>query len=83
MNKAEKELFAMFVAELMNNKMLIDDLWDETQHWKPLGEFEVSGKEGKARGPIFYDPSKCDPPERVRNILEKTDERRRTSCEEK
>ena len=80
MNKAEKELFAMFVAELMGNKMLIDDLWDETIHWKPakmLGEFQINGGEGRARGPIFYDPSKCDPPERVRNVLEKTDELRR------
>ena len=48
-----------------------------------LGEFQINKGERRARGPIFYDPSKCDPPERVRNILEKTDERRRKSYEEK
>ena len=80
MNRAEKELFAMFVAELMNNKMLVDDLWEETEQWKPakkLGEFEVAGDRGKARGPIFYDTSKCETQQQVRNVLEKPNEKRK------
>ena len=67
MNKAEEKLFALFVAELMKNKVLLDDLWDEPQHMLGLGEFR--GKDGIEVGPILYDPTKADP--RIReDVLE-------------
>ena len=55
----------------MKNTSLLDELWDEPK----LGEFEVNEGNALARGPIIYDPAKADPPDRVRNVLERTDER--------
>ena len=75
MNRAEKELFAVFVAELMKNTALLDELWEEPR--PNLGAFEINEGNALARGPIIYDPAKADPPDRVRNVLERTDERRR------
>ena len=69
MNKAEEKLYALFVAELMKNKVLLDNLWDEPQHMLGLGEFEVEVDGAMAVGPILYDPTKADP--RIReDILE-------------
>ena len=79
MNKAEKELFALFVAELMNNKLLLNDLATDLIHPsqnEKVGEFSVNGEEGFAVGDIWYDPSKTDPSAIRENVLEKNERKR-------
>jgi len=75
MNEAEKKLFALFVAELMKNKIITDgDLLGIEDN---IGEYEMVDEKGMVEiGPIIYDPFMADPPTRVRNVLEK-DERER------
>ncbi len=79
MNRAERELFALFVAELMGNKVLLDELYPElnSPEKSALGEFEIHGEEGIAVGPIWYDESKRDPAIIRENVLEKNDDRRK------
>ena len=44
MNEAEKKLFAIFVAELMKNKIITEDDWlDEEEE---LGEYVKKDKKG-------------------------------------
>ena len=74
MNEAEKRLFAIFVAELMKNKILTEEDWlDEDE---ALGEYKIKDKKGMVEiGPIEYDPSKADPQVIRENVLEKRNDK--------
>lgn len=76
MNEAEKKLFAIFVAELMKNKIITEDDWlDEDEE---LGEYTVRDEKGVLEiGAIVYDPSKIDPQVIRENVLEKNERRRK------
>ena len=76
MNEAEKKLFAIFVAELMKNKIITEDDWlDEDEE---LGEYAVRDEKGKLEiGAIVYDPSKTDPKVIRENVLERTNDKKK------
>ena len=75
MNEAEKKLFAIFVAELMKNKIITEDDWlDEEEE---LGEYVKKDKKGVLEvGPVVYDPSQADPKIRE-NVLERTNDKKK------
>jgi len=76
MNEAEKKLFAIFVAELMKNKIITEEDWlDEDEE---LGEYVVEDDSGLVEvGPIVYDPTKADPTIIRENVLEKKNDKRK------
>ena len=77
MNEAEKKLFAIFVAELMKNKILTDEDWLDSED-EALGEYSVKDKKGMLEiGPIEYDPSKADPQVIRENVLERTNDKKK------
>ena len=77
MNEAEKRLFAIFVAELMKNKILTDEDWLDSED-EALGEYSVKDKKGMLEiGPIEYDPSKADPQVIRENVLERTNDKKK------
>ena len=69
MNRAERELFAIFVAELMGNKVLLDEIYPELQG-------TAVGRDDK-NGVILYDESKKDPSVIRENVLESTGDKKR------
>ena len=78
MNEAEKKLFALFVAELMKNKIITDDdLLDFSSD--DVGEYVKEDSSGMVEvGPVVYDPSMADPPTLIReNVLERKNERKK------
>ena len=80
MNEAEKKLFALFVAELMKNKIITDDdLLDTLISDDDIGEYEMVDESGMLEvGPVVYDPRKADPPNCIRqNVLERKNERKK------
>ena len=77
MNEAEKRLFAIFVAELMKNKIITDEDWLDSED-DSLGEYSVKDKKGMLEiGPIEYDPSKADPQVIRENVLEKINDKKK------
>lgn len=78
MNEAEKKLFALFVAELMKNKIITDEDLLDTLISDDVGEYEMVDENGMFEvGPIVYDPTKADPSIIRENVLERTNERKR------
>jgi len=80
MNEAEKKLFALFVAELMKNKIITDDdLLDTLISDDDIGEYKMVDESGMLEvGPVVYDPSMADPPTLIReNVLERKNERKK------
>jgi hypothetical protein len=76
MNEAEKKLFAIFVAELMKNKIITDEDWLDDE--EELGEYVVEDDSGLIEvGPIVYDPTKADPKVIRENVLERKNDKKK------
>ena len=73
MNEAEKKLFAIFVAELMKNKIITEDDWMEQE---TLGEYTIKDEKGMLEvGEVIYDPVQADPQVIRENVLEKRNDK--------
>ena len=75
MNEAEKRLFAIFVAELMKNKIITEDDWMEQEI---LGEYTIKDEKGMLEiGEVIYDPLQADPKVIRENVLERKNDKKK------